>query len=146
MLDQAGAARRDLAGILFSSAGEIKVFRFPAAEPVKIADVLDFAEFFWGGGTNLEEPLAPAADLLEAEFNADGRMRGDIALVTDGICGVSEEWMRSWNECKAALGFRVFGIQIGRAYGPVMDAVSDNVRSIEDLADTECAADIFRVV
>ena len=146
MLDQARAARRDFAGILFSSAGEIKVFRFPAREPVKISEVLDFAEFFWGGGTNFEEPLAAAAELLEAEFSDDGRMRGDIALVTDGICGVGEEWMRAWNEAKARLGFRVFGIQIGRSYGPVMEALSDNVRAIEDLAETSAAADIFRVM
>ncbi len=73
-------------------------------------------------------------------------MRGDIALVTDGVCGVSEEWMRAWNERKAALGFRVFGIQIGGAPGAVMDALSDNVRSIEDLAEAESAAGIFRVV
>ena len=72
MLDQARAARRDFAGILFSSAGEVKVFRFPAAQPARIADVLDFAEFFWGGGTNFEEPLGQAMDLLEAEFNDDG--------------------------------------------------------------------------
>lgn len=146
MLDQARAARRDFAGILFSSAGKIKVFRFPAREPVKISEVLDFAEFFWGGGTNFEEPLAAAADLLEAEFSDDGRMRGDIALVTDGICAVGEEWMRAWNEAKARLGFRVFGIQIGRSYGSVMEALSDNVRAIDDLAETSGAADIFRVM
>jgi uncharacterized protein with von Willebrand factor type A (vWA) domain len=72
MLDQARAARRDFAGILFSSAGQIKVFRFPASQPVRIADVLDFTEFFWNGGTNFEEPLAAAAELLEAEYSADG--------------------------------------------------------------------------
>jgi hypothetical protein len=125
------------AGILFSSAGEIKVFRFPAREPVRIADVLDFAEFFWGGGTNFEEPLGQAMDLLEAEFNDDGAMRGDIALVTDGICGVSEDWMRAWNERKAALGFRLFGIQVGRAPGAVLEALSDNVRAVTDLADVD---------
>src|SRR5260370_13127406 len=146
MLDQARAARRDFAGILFSSAGEIKVFRFPAREPARIADVLDFSEFFWGGGTNFEEPLGAAAELLEDEYNTDGRMRGAIALVTDGIWGMSEEWMRTWNDAKARLGFRVFGIQVGRAPGPVLDALSDNVRSIEDLADVDQAADLFRVV
>ncbi len=146
MLDQAQAAKRDFAGILFGSASEVKVFRFPAADPVPIAEVLDFAEFFWGGGTNFEEPLATAAELLAAEFNADGRMRGDIALITDGICGVSEDWMRAWNQRKAALGFRVFGIQVGRAPGPVLEALSDNVRAIEDLADPGQVADIFRVI
>jgi uncharacterized protein with von Willebrand factor type A (vWA) domain len=146
MLDQARAARRDFAGILFSSAGQIKVFRFPAREPVRIADVLDFAEFFWGGGTNFEEPLGQAMDLLEAEFNDDGAMRGDIALVTDGICGVSEDWMRAWNERKAALGFRLFGIQVGRAPGAVLEALSDNVREVTDLADAGQASDMFRVI
>lgn len=125
MLDQARAVRRDFAGILFSSAGEIKVFRFPASQPGQISEVLDFAEFFWGGGTNFGEPLGTAAELLEAEFDDDGRMRGDIALITDGICGVSEEWQRAWNEAKARLGFRVFGVQIGRAYGAVMEALSE---------------------
>jgi uncharacterized protein with von Willebrand factor type A (vWA) domain len=146
LLDQARAARRDFAGILFSSAGEIKVFRFPASEPVRTGDVLDFAEFFWNGGTCFEEPLGVAVELLAAEYNADGRMRGDIMLISDGVCGVTEEWMRAWNERKAVLGFRVFGIAIGRQPGDVMDALSDNVRTIEDLASPAGAADIFRVV
>jgi uncharacterized protein with von Willebrand factor type A (vWA) domain len=146
MLDQARAAKRDFAGILFSSAGEIKVFRFPAAESVRIAEVLDFAEFFWGGGTDFQAPLSEAMNILEAEFNAGGRMRGDIALVTDGICGVSEDWMRGWNERKAALGFRLFGIQVGRWPGDVLEALADNVREVTDLADVDQAADMFRVV
>jgi uncharacterized protein with von Willebrand factor type A (vWA) domain len=146
MLDQARAARRDFAGILFSSATEIKVFRFPAREPVRTGDMLDFAEFFWNGGTDFQAPLGTAAALLEAEYNADGRMRGDIALLTDGVCGVTEQWMRAWNEHKTALGFRVFGIAVGRQPSTVMDALSDNVRTIEDLADPDAAADIFRVI
>ena len=146
MLDQARASRRDFAGILFSSATQVKVFRFPASEPVRTGDVLDFAELFWNGGTNFEAPLAVAAGLLEAEYNADGRMRGDIALITDGVCGVTEEWMRAWNERKAVLGFRVFGIAVGRQPSGVMDALSDNVRTIEDLTGPENVADIFRVV
>jgi len=76
-----------------------------------------------------------AAGLLEAEYNADGKMRGDIALITDGVRGVTEEWMRAWNERKAALGFRVFGIAIGRQPSGVMDALSDNVRTIDAMTD-----------
>jgi uncharacterized protein with von Willebrand factor type A (vWA) domain len=146
MLDQARAVRRDFAGILFSSAGQVKVFRFPARQPVRIADVLDFAEFFWGGGTNFEEPLTTAAGLLEAEFNHDGRTRGDIALITDGICGVSEEWVRWWNERKAALGFRLFGIQVGRHAGRLLEDLSHNVRDVTDLAEVGQAAGMFRVI
>ena len=120
LLDQARASKRDFAGILFGSSSEIKVFRFPAREPVRTGDVLDFAEFFWNGGTDFEAPLGVAAQLLQAEYNADGRMRGDIALITDGVCGVTEEWMLAWNQRKAALGFRVFGIAIGRHPSGVM--------------------------
>jgi len=145
LLDQARAARRDFAGILFSSADEQMTFRFPAARPARISDVLDFAEFFYGGGTDFATPLDAAADLLEAEYNAEGRMRGDIVLITDGECDVTEEWMRAWQDRKARLGHRVFGIAIGDDPGPVLGALADNLRAITDLTTPDAAADIFRV-
>jgi uncharacterized protein with von Willebrand factor type A (vWA) domain len=91
LLDQARAAHRDFAGILFSSPGQQMTFRFPARQPVAVGDVLDFAEYFYGGGTDFQAPLDAAADLLEAGYNTDGRMRGDIVLITDGHCGVTED-------------------------------------------------------
>lgn len=145
LLDQARAGRRDFAGILFSSAGDHETFRFPAGQHPRIADVLDFAEFFWGGGTDFATPLTAAAELLEAEYNEDGRMRGDIVLITDGSCDVTEDWMRAWTENKHRLGFRVFGVAIGTDPGPVLDALSDNVRTIADLTDPDSVSDIFRV-
>jgi uncharacterized protein with von Willebrand factor type A (vWA) domain len=145
LLDQARAGRRDFAGILFSSPGEHMTFRFPAARPARIGDVLDFAEFFYGGGTDFATPLDAAADLLEAEYNADGRMRGDIVLITDGECEVTEEWMRAWNDRKHRLGYRVFGVAVGTGPGPVLDALSDNLRTITDLTTPDAASDIFRV-
>ena len=145
LLDQARAGRRDFAGILFSSAGELATFRFPAGQPARISDVLDFAELFYGGGTDFAAPLDAAADLLEAEYNAEGRMRGDIVLITDGECGVTEEWMRSWQDRKARLGHRVFGISIGADPGPVLAALADNLRAVADLTTPDAASDIFRV-
>lgn len=145
LLDQARVGHRDFAGILFSSAGERKTFRFPAGHAPRIGDVLDFAEFFWGGGTDFAAPLDAAAELLEAEYNEDGRMRGDIVLITDDECGVTEDWMRAWTERKHRLGFRVFGIAIDESPGLVLTALSDNVRTITDLTGPEGASDIFRV-
>ncbi len=149
LLDQARAARRDFAGILFSSPGELKVFRFPAGRAAAIGDVLDFAEFTFNGGTDFQTPLDAAADLLEAEYNADGRQKGDIVLITDGECGVTEEWMRAWNDRKHRLGHRVFGVAVGTTPGPVLEALSDNLRTITGLTgpDTVSAArDMFRVI
>ncbi|PVE09942.1 VWA domain-containing protein, partial [Streptomyces scopuliridis] len=150
LLDQARHAERDFVGILFSAADKIQVFRFPAGRPAGIAQVLDFAETFLGGGTSYQRPLTAAGELLEEEFNDTARTRGDIVMITDDECGVTEEWMRGWNDAKHLLGFRVFGVAIGapRAAeaGSVLEALCDNLRSIEDLTDVHAAADLFRVI
>ena len=150
LLDQARATRRDFVGILFSSRDEVSVHRFPSSLPVDIADVITFAETFFGGGTDFEAPLTDAVDLLDAEFNADGRPRGDVVLITDGECDVAEDWMRSWNDAKRQLGFRCFGIAIGTRTpagpGSVLDALCDNLRTLDDLTDARQAADLFRVI
>lgn len=150
LLDQARQSRRDFVGILFSSDDSVKVCRFPASGPTGIADVLDFAEHFFGGGTEFRTPLAAAVGLLDEEYNTEGRRRGDIVMITDGECDISEQWMRSWNEAKHALGFRTFGVAVGapQATGPgtVLDALCDNLRNIDDLTDTHAAGDLFRVI
>ncbi|WP_413811319.1 VWA domain-containing protein [Streptomyces sp. OE57] len=152
LLDQARHAGRDFVGILFSAADKLRVFRFPAAgpQPAGIDPILDFAETFLGGGTSYQAPLTAAAGLLEEEFDDAARARGDIVMITDDECGVTEEWMRGWNDAKHRLGFRVFGVAIGapRAAetGSVLEALCDNLRSIEDLTDVHAAADLFRVI
>jgi uncharacterized protein with von Willebrand factor type A (vWA) domain len=150
LLDQARAARRDFVGILFSSENEVSVHPFPASQPVDIADVIAFAETYYGGGTDFEAPLTVAVDQLDSEFNDDGRPRGDIVLITDGECDVTEDWMRGWNDARHLLGFRCFGIAIGARTpaepGSVLDALCDNLRTLDDLTDTRQAADLFRLI
>jgi len=150
LLDQARHAGRDFVGILFSAADKLQVFRFPADRPAGLAQVLDFAETFLGGGTSYQRPLSAAGELLEAEFNDTTRARGDIVMLTDDDCGVTETWMRGWNEAKHRLGFRVFGLAIGAPRvaeaDSVLDALCDNLRSVEDLTDVHAAADLFRVI
>ncbi|WP_327400769.1 VWA domain-containing protein [Streptomyces sp. NBC_01288] len=150
LLDQARHAGRDFVGILFSAADKLQVFRFPADRPADIAQVLDFAETFLGGGTSYQRPLSAAGELLEEEFDDTTRARGDIVMLTDDDCGVTETWMRGWNEAKHRLGFRVFGVAIGAPRvaeaDSVLDALCDNLRSIEDFTDVHAAADLFRVI
>ena len=151
LLDQARHARRDFAGILFSSAGQVKVFRFPADETHHVDDVLDFAEHFFNGGTDFQAPLSAAVELLATEYDTTGKQHGDIVLITDGLCQVTEDWMRDWNTAKHQLGFRTFGVAINQRptaieAGGVLDALCDNLRTIDDLTDTATAADLFRVI
>ncbi|GGQ18832.1 hypothetical protein GCM10010279_28230 [Streptomyces mutabilis] len=104
----------------------------------------------WGGGTSYQRPLTAAAELLEEEFNDLARARGDIVMLTGDDCGVTEEWMRSWNGAKHRLGFRVFGIAVGapRVTGEdsVLDALCDNLRAVEDLTDVHASVDLFRAI
>ncbi|MFH8484837.1 VWA domain-containing protein [Streptomyces longisporoflavus] len=150
LLDQARRAKRDFVGILFAAADKLQVFRFPADQPAGITQLLDFAETFLGGGTSYQRPLTAAAELLKEEFDDNARTRGDIVLLTDDECDVTEEWTRGWNDAKHQLGFRVFGLAIGapRAAdtGSVLEALCDNLRSVEDLTDVHVAADLFRVI
>ncbi|MFD0314576.1 VWA domain-containing protein [Streptomyces flavalbus] len=150
LLDQARHASRDFVGILFSAADKISIFRFPADEPTDMPRTLDFAETFLGGGTSYQTPLSAAAALLDDEFNDTARARGDIVLITDDDCGVTEDWMRTWNTTKHRLEFRVFGVAVGNLRpaenGSVLEALCDNLRVVEDLTDVHAAADLFRVI
>ncbi|MEU4174506.1 VWA domain-containing protein [Streptomyces sp. NPDC026589] len=150
LLDQARHAGRDFVGILFSAEDKVQVFRFPAGRSAGIERVLDFAETFLGGGTSYQTPLTTARELLEEEFDDAATTRGDIVMITDDECGVTEEWMRGWNDARRVLGFRVFGLAVGAPgaaeAGSVLDALCDNLRSIEDLTDVHAAADLFRLI
>lgn len=150
LLDQARHAGRDFVGILFAAADKLQVFRFPAGEAADVSRVLDFAETFLGGGTSYQRPLSAAVELLAAEYDDTTRSRGDIVMLTDDECGVTEEWTRGWNDAKRLLGFRLFGVAIGAPpaaeAGSVLDALCDNVRSVEDFTDVHAAADLFRLI
>ncbi|GAA4796701.1 hypothetical protein GCM10023220_24550 [Streptomyces ziwulingensis] len=150
LLDQARHAGRDFVGILFSAADQLQVFRFPAGRAAGIDRILDFAETFLGGGTSYQRPLSAAGELLEKEFDDASRTRGDIVLLTDDDCGVTEDWMRAWNDAKHRLGFRVFGVAVGvprvAEADSVLESLCDNLRSIDNLTDVQAAADLFRVI
>jgi uncharacterized protein with von Willebrand factor type A (vWA) domain len=146
LLDQARAAKRDFVGILFATASEVKVFHFPQGQG-SIEDVLDFVEFFWNGaGTNFEVPLDRAVDILEADYNQAGTERGDVAFISDGECGVGDDWLARYQERKTRLAFRTFGMPIGPSPNPAFYAVSDLVCPITDLADVRTVRGVFQVV
>jgi len=151
LLEQARDATpvREYAAILFSHETDAAIV-FPADQPVKLADRIRLAETFTAGGTAFAPPLNTALKLLEAEYNATGRQRADIVFITDGESYLSDQWLERWHEQKKRLGFRCFGIQIGwwsdEDAAELLDSFCDDVRRIEDLADTHATADVFRAV
>ena len=152
LLDQARAARRNLVVIYFGGVDpgtgecELQQFRFPADRAPSIGDVIEMAEFFLCGGTDFEAPLGVAGDLVMAEYNQAGKQGADIAFVTDGECGVSEQFMGAWQARKAQAGFRAGGSPSAARPSAVMTALCDNVREVEDLTEPAEIADMFRVI
>lgn len=146
MLDQARAEKRDFVGIIFADSSRQKVFHFPKGEG-DIEDVLSFTETFFSGGTDFERPLTLAMDILEDQFSSEHKAKGDIVFITDDECKVSTDWMRSFQARKERLNFRVFGLAVGMARpGSTLEALSDNVRAVQEFVDPSQVADIVRSI
>lgn len=151
LLDQARQQRRDFVGIGFASANQQVVYEFPKGQ-CSTAELITMTEHMFNGGTNFERPLDLAVKKLSTEYNEDGKMKGDIVFITDDQCNVSTEWMKKYRTAKERLGFRTFGISIGGSQGggyfreDVLEAVSDNVRTVADLTDVAQVRDVFQVI
>lgn len=91
-------------------------------------------------------PLDEAMTLLSAEYNATGRQRADLVLITDGDASLSDAWVGQWWQAKARLGFRCFGVEIGQGGSEAVAEVCDDVRTINDLTDPHTTAGLFRSI
>ena len=143
LLDIAHKQKRDFYGIHFSSArDDLQEFWFPKGDTSDLSRVLDFAEYFIGGGTDFEKPLSRAVEVLEAQMNDEKTQKGDIILITDGECYVSDSWLARYDNAKEEIGFRLFGVLIG-GYGKILQELSDVYMTIDDLTTGEDAKAVF---
>lgn len=123
LLRIAQAQKRSFYGILFGSSNELKHWDLTKASAEL---VMDFATFSFHGGTDFQAPLNLSMDLLLAEHESDGAMKSDIVFITDGYCGVSDQFMTRLTDFKERLGTRIFGVTIGG------DVESEPLKSICD--------------
>lgn len=167
LLDSARAQKRDFYAILFSSSGEQRHYHFPASgapaiyerngvTPIKfnvpikgnldMAVTLDLIGFMFNGGTDFEQPLTQALKVIERRFDSNGKPKADIAFITDDDGTVSPKFMGEYLRVKDKVGVRTFGFAVGCTAGNTLTSVSDNVRSLTDLADTREVQDVFRSI
>ena len=59
--------KRSFYGIHFGSAYEMETFDFRDWDKVTVDQIIDYAEFFFGGGTDFMAPLSHALKLLQDE-------------------------------------------------------------------------------
>jgi uncharacterized protein with von Willebrand factor type A (vWA) domain len=136
---------RDFYGIIFSSGyDDLIEFSFPKgiASPV---EVLDFAEAGYHGGTDFELPISRAIEVLESQFNDEGSQKGDLVMITDGECAVSQEWLDRFHNSKDELAFRMYSCLIGMN-STTLQQMSDDIYHITDFAQGGDVKDIFGYV
>lgn len=133
LLETAQIQRRNFACIIFDSVVH-KIIKIPYNR-VDTNDILDMVEIAPGGGTNFEEPLKAALEIME-----DNRFHnGDITLISDGEADISELFLKKFLAQKKEQEFKVRTILIG-SHSPVVYKISDNVILIADLLEGEKTA------
>ena len=156
---------RGFTGIHFGSPGETKSYEFdkkdwsantryergnaaPQVEPHldQLEAVISFAETFFNSGTDFMTPLSKSVDRLRSQYDSAGAVKGDIVFITDGQCGVSDEWMKEFKASQEEMGFRVWGVVIGGnpSSEPLRTICDNRVFTIKNLLDGTEVRDIFR--
>lgn len=105
-------------------------------------------ELFFGGGTDFETPYNQAIDILRHQFNANGFVSGDIVMLTDGMCGVSDRWKEWFAEERRRLGFTSYGVLIGGEpwTEPLSELCEGKVCAAKDLVTGGGVRDVFRSI
>jgi uncharacterized protein with von Willebrand factor type A (vWA) domain len=113
----ANREKRDAVAVEFGSHDQLRAFAFYKGQAIDPSLALDFAEHFFGGGTDINSALAYAHEIMmsEAEFHS-----ADILLITDGGDHVTPETIRMRDELRAK-GVKIHGIVVG---GPITEYVS----------------------
>lgn len=145
LLEIARREKRDFYGIHFASARDQMMEWHFKKGWVELSDVLDYAEYFNGGGTDFETPIGRAVEVLESEFREDGATKGDIVMITDGECAVGPEWLKKFYTAKNQLDFRLYGCLIGWS-GNVLDQLSDKLFTIQDLTSGGDVKEAFTLI
>lgn len=106
-------------------------------------EVLDFAEYFPGGGTDFEAPLTRAVDAV-----SDGRYRrGDIVFITDGEASVSEALVARIDEARRRHRFKIRGILVDLSHSRLstLSRFCDEIQRVSDITGASMT-DLFAAV
>lgn len=154
----ASAQNRDFYGIIFSGSYDPLIeFHFPPkGTPTRtikgrvteygttIEAMIEFAECGYSGGTDFETPLNRGMEILNDQATR-GKLKGDLVLITDGHCAVSDKWRQRFNATRDSTGFRLFSCLIG-AHSPTLQGISNHIYRITDLAGHADTKEIFSLV
>lgn len=105
LLEIAADGGRSFALVHFSGPGSMRTDLFrPGAYTIE--DKMNAAETFLSGGTDFETPMREALRLVRE----DGFENADVVFITDGMCALSEDFLKQLQQEQAARRFTVTGI------------------------------------
>jgi uncharacterized protein with von Willebrand factor type A (vWA) domain len=141
LVDTAARQHRK-AAVIFFNAVIVKEVHFEPNER-NMEKFLEVATMGTSGGTSYEPAIMRALELIQQV----GYKEGDIMLLTDGECGVTEQRKALFLAEQKRLGFRVWGILTGHDYDMygTLTAISTRFWPVTALTD-ELAGDIFESV
>jgi uncharacterized protein with von Willebrand factor type A (vWA) domain len=128
---------------LFSSGpGSLKVLDLNQERRYQpeLGKVMELAEYFPGGGTDFQQPIDAAMELIEHKR----LRRADIVIITDGECRVAPDWLAELRRRKDDLQFSIFAVlvDIGSSDLSTLAEMSDRVTSVKKLS-AEGTREIF---
>jgi uncharacterized protein with von Willebrand factor type A (vWA) domain len=132
---------RNAAAVEFGSDGELHTFFFPKEGAFDTTTALDFAEHFFGGGTDINGALAHGLSLIENEapFHT-----ADLVVVTDGQDHVTDETTEMRDELRS-MGVKLHGFAIGIDPTTYLLHTCDNVSSVFDFAGPNQTTDSLAI-
>lgn len=148
MCDQARRRKRDFYYLGFGSKGEEHLVHFPSGEAA-IEKVIAMTEHFFCGGTHYETPLRHALEIIERDFDHSDKGRPDIVFITDDEYGnLDEDFLAEYRRVKDKASIKTYGIAVGCSVGGALNQLSDNVRAITALVDSDPRrlGDLFRTI
>lgn len=139
--------KREFCAIQFGGPGQVMLHDFRDGE-ISSQRVLDFAEFFYNGGTAFEGPLNLALDLLDEEHKRTGALKSDIVFVSDGEAGVSRQWMERWEAERSRLDFTCWGVNLDNDWRsqPQYSICAGQVATVHSLLNGNDVRHIFNGV
>jgi len=115
--------RRSLYVLLFGASGEIKEFSITTEQ--EMPQLLSFLGQGFGGGTDFETPLKRAFNIIELQ---QSYQKADILMISDGECGLSDDFIKIVQVKKLALECTIFTVLCANTN--VKDMLSDEIVSI----------------
>lgn len=147
MLEIAQKEKRNYAYIPYESRVIGNMVKNIKAGELDPDDIMDIAELSASGGTNFMAPLDEALRCIQS----DAYKKGDICFITDGDCGISDDWLKEFLKAKEEHQFYVSTILINIGGGTsrfTVEKFSDNITTISNVAelDEANAAKIFNLI